>query len=533
MATKISAYEKHANGVRSHGAVTQMAEPGPLQFSLQLTLQPSIQRGHASLLTLPVHIRKGILGYLLTEELELSTAGKVHDQKSFLPLGVQRFTYGDGISANALFTHNLLGVSRQIRQEALSVIISTNQFKTEGALRLKRFLEYIGPILQQELRRLRFELIPRLWAVDPEDKVVDAAVTESLELLSTCRNLSHINVGIHPIWALQFETTTESLWTIEDLMRQPVFSGLAKLRCSEQAEVEWIDYETDWFEVEHGFTYFRDRVCDHSEEEAHMLLIGFANWLENSIRQPWVDRSITSLSHKQAQIMPRGSFPLLALPRELRDEVYSFILAYPAPLRLIAADRNQREDEQHTFFPLRSRCRAQNLLQHPILRVSRQVRAETEELLYSGNTFKLPSLFRLSIFMHWLGPDKLCHLTSLSLYIHTWEDEFDKPAQVSTIDRLVDCKKLLRLSLVLDIFLLYTKDWGRGVKYEIVKSIDEVYDNDVIQALGRLRGLKTLEIKWIPFFSDPGFSHADNLSNYMTETSSWLRKRMLQERDPT
>ncbi|KAK6346362.1 hypothetical protein TWF730_010688 [Orbilia blumenaviensis] len=73
-------------------------------------------------------------------------------------------------------------------------------------------------------------------------------------------------------------------------------------------------------------------------------------------------------------------FPFLSLPREIRDEVYTYIVHFPVPP--IPSGRVERSVKEHYVLP-HPGCE----LELSILRVNRQIHLEASEALYSRNVF--------------------------------------------------------------------------------------------------------------------------------------------------
>jgi hypothetical protein len=71
-------------------------------------------------------------------------------------------------------------------------------------------------------------------------------------------------------------------------------------------------------------------------------------------------------------------FDLLGLPRELRDEIYSFILTAPTPLIYRNRKKNRKVVIEASIYS-----------QTDILRANHQIHEEAEEVLFKKNTFLL------------------------------------------------------------------------------------------------------------------------------------------------
>ena len=98
----------------------------------------------------------------------------------------------------------------------------------------------------------------------------------------------------------------------------------------------------------------------------------------------------TTSNSKRSVILEQRSSPFLNLPRELRDEIYSFLL--PSYTTLNFAAPTWRINSAGNFFDIRY-----NMAQHSltVLALCRQIRAEANVLLYGTNHFEFAIGYRI------------------------------------------------------------------------------------------------------------------------------------------
>jgi hypothetical protein len=530
----VEGLEKLIPEIVSH--LRHIATQRKLNCQLQITLAMGLEEYRQESLSkrnlmnsLPKEIRAKIFSLLLSKvEETLSIEPKTRDQEEFLPLKTDWKSYDCNNRADELFLHPLTRVSREIRKEALAIIVSTNRYSTPNAKRLLAFLKFLRSSGRKELQEFEITLLPWYWAIIPSPET-ENWLREAIGLLGTCSSLRYLKIHLPPIWALCSEPNVESIWSKEDIMRMPVFAALAHLRGIERVDVEWTDYEDDWINDEHGFTFFRDRLCDHTVREAHTLLSDIQTWLVKSMSQPKREQVIDANPVSSLISIKEGGFPFLRLPREVRDHVYSLILTCPAKIRVIAANLDSQYEEQSTFFPLSPASRCRESMQSPILFTNQQLRAESQHTLYATNTFKLTSLSRLSIFFQHLGPSLRQQLRSLVIYMpHSCSLDETPPAE-DIFDQLADCTKLTHLSLYLDTHFLCSRE-SRADPITLL-AMEQILQNDMIAKLSALSGLKKVEITWIPYFASIGTTFPADLRKTISTVTELMCGQMQRPRN--
>ncbi|KAK6497440.1 hypothetical protein TWF481_011849 [Arthrobotrys musiformis] len=115
-------------------------------------------------------------------------------------------------------------------------------------------------------------------------------------------------------------------------------------------------------------------------------------------------------------------FRFLDLPRELRDQVYSYLLSFPPPPKPKPPLSAKFRRFPKAKYPHRALSRPYDLYPH-ILRVNRQIHDEGAEMLYSRNTFMIQITTDCSIGSRWCGGRRLTRRmdTYNAIYSSPWE----------------------------------------------------------------------------------------------------------------
>ena len=193
-------------------------------------------------------------------------------------------------------------------------------------------------------------------------------------------------------------------------------------------------------------------------------------------------------------------FPLMDLPREIRDLIYEACLAFDGAIfvkdkreeprtmqtcRSYSFEHRQREEGfDRGMVSVESSATAQG---RKLFYVSKQIHDEAVPVFYRKNTFELTSLTEMETFIRNMGPRNQHNLRSIIVYYEAAYMEYARPSKL-----LTKCVGLRDLTLVLcDDCMAYTnKHIATGYRFGWA----ELKVPWAFGTLLRIRGLDTVRL---------------------------------------
>ena len=122
--------------------------------------------------------------------------------------------------------------------------------------------------------------------------------------------------------------------------------------------------------------------------------------------------------------------PLLRLPAELRNLIYSYVFAHQTiePVPELWRQRNDTTIRVHNVLTL--------------LRVNRQLHAETRLLPYQNTTFVFTSTYALDAFVARRSQEQLDFIQSVQINLMLQDEKFWEPEQFRSLSRMPALKHI-------------------------------------------------------------------------------------------
>lgn len=209
-------------------------------------------------------------------------------------------------------------------------------------------------------------------------------------------------------------------------------------------------------------------------------------------------------------------FPLMELPREVRDMIYEACLAFDGAIFIkdkrrgpgsCHRPRESAEDFDRGMASIESSATANG---RKLFYVSKQIHDEAVSIFYRKNTFEFASLTEMEYFIRNMGPRNQHNLRSVIVYYWAAYMEFARPSML-----LTQCVGLRDLTIVLcDECMEYRNNMNTGgPKYDWA----ELKVPQAFVTLLRIRGLDNVrlilspragwlasnrKVEWLPAWED-------------------------------